>query len=337
MMPTVGSGSHRLTTLRYRSGMANPFKPIAILRALLTPMIAMGLVSGPASGQSQDSGNSPPPYQAGQMAQPVRDPVIAIVDGRELHLSELGDLIQDLPAGQRTLPFDTLYPALLSDLIDQNALELQARRLRLDQDPAVIRKMRAAAGRVLGQVLLNQIQHDEVTEPAIRRLYADMYGDKATVDEVHIRLIMLGNESDATAALARLRAGEDFAALARQASRDPSSVQGGNLGFLRRSQLQPNVANAVFALAPGEVTPKPVRTPIGWGIIKLEERSSVPPPSLEAAHDELRRLLMQQAIRKAAAAARAEAVVRAFNLDGTPVTATPGDMPQDDVSPKSDD
>jgi hypothetical protein len=50
--------------------MANPFEPIAILRALLTPMIAMGLVSGPASGQSQDSGNSPPPYQAGQMAQP---------------------------------------------------------------------------------------------------------------------------------------------------------------------------------------------------------------------------------------------------------------------------
>jgi hypothetical protein len=70
MMPTVGSGSHRLTTLRYRSGMANPVEPIAILRALLTPMIAMGLVSGPASGQSQDSGNSPPPYQAGQMAQP---------------------------------------------------------------------------------------------------------------------------------------------------------------------------------------------------------------------------------------------------------------------------
>jgi peptidyl-prolyl cis-trans isomerase C len=145
--------------------MANPFEPIAILRPLLTPMIAMGLLSGPASGQSQDSGNAPPPYQAGQMAQPVRDPVIAIVDGRELHLSELGDLIQDLPVGERTLPFDTLYPALLSDLIDQNALELKARRLRLDQDPAVIRKMRAAAGRVLGQVLLNQIQHDEVTEP----------------------------------------------------------------------------------------------------------------------------------------------------------------------------
>ena len=71
-------------------------------------------------------------------------------------------------------------------------------------------------------------------------------------------------------------------------------MQGGNLGFLRRGQLQPNVANAVFALTPGEITPKPVRTPVGWCIIKLEERSSVPPPSFEAAHDELlrRRLII---------------------------------------------
>ena len=299
-----------------------------ILRQLVIPMVTIGLAPGPVSGQTPESGKPLPAYQPGQMIQAAHDPIVAIVDGRQLHLSEVGDLIQELPTGQRTLPFDTLYPALLSDMIDHTALELKARRLGLDADEAVARKMRAAAGRVLEQALLQQIAKDEVTENAIRKLYADIYGDKATVDEVSIRLILLGSESDADAALARLRAGEDFATLARQVSRDPSSVQGGNLGFLRREQLQPNVAGAVFALAPGEFTLKPVRTPIGWGIIKLEERKSVPPPSFEAAHDELRRILMQQTIRKAATAARAESAVKAFNLDGTPATAQ-GDTTSD--------
>jgi len=275
-------------------------------------------------GRTQQNSDKPPAYEPGESLKEVHDPVVAIVDGRNLHLSELGDLTRELPLGERAIPFETLYPALLKALIDHTALELKARRLHLDEDPVVMRRMRAAAGRALEQALLEQIQGEKVTENAIGKLYGSIYAGKTTVDQVHIRVILLGSARDADTALARVQVGEDFATVARDMSRDPSSVQGGDLGLLRREQLRPEIADVVFSLGPRETTPRPVRSPIGWYIIKLEERVSVPPPSFEAAQDELRRLLTQQTINAAAASARAEALVKQFNMDGSPAVVQGG-------------
>jgi peptidyl-prolyl cis-trans isomerase C len=269
--------------------------------------------------QAQESGKAPPTYVPGEVLKDVRDPVVAIVDGRELHLSELGDLVRELPPSERTIPFETLYPALLDGLIEHTALEQKARHLHLDEDPDVKRRMNAAAGRALEQVLLEQILKEKVTEKAVSALYAEIYGGKTSVEQVHIRLILLGNEADAAKALARLQAGEDFATVAREMSLDPSSAQGGDLGFLRREQLRPDIADVAFSLGPREITPRPFRTHIGWCIIKAEELESIPPPSFQAAHDELRRLLTQQTIKKAAIAARAETSVHQFNIDGSSI------------------
>jgi peptidyl-prolyl cis-trans isomerase C len=304
-------------------------QPASYLRRLLIPVIAVVLVADPVSGQGEENSNPPAPYQPGEALQSPSDPVVAIVDGRQLHLSQLGDLIQELPVSQRTFPFESLYPSLLRDLIEHTALEQKARRLHLDEDPVVMRKMRAAAARVLEQALLEQIQREKVTEGAVRKLYGELYGGKTAVDQIRIRLILLGSERDAITALARLKEGEDFATVAHAMSRDPSSVRGGDLGSLRREQLQPNVAAAAFSLAPGEATPQPIRIAAGWCIIKVEERASAAPPSFEAAHEELRRILVRQTIRNAAAAARAESSVKAFNMDGSRVTDGSTDVSPD--------
>ena len=276
------------------------------------------LVQAPSYAQQEDSHRSD--YQAGQFLRQAPDSIVAIVDGRELHLSDLGDLLQELPASQRAIRFDTLYPALLDGLIEHAALELQAQRLGLDKDPAVARRMRAAAGRVLEQALLERIQRDKLTEPAVRALYDEIYSGKTAVDQIRLRLILLGSEAEAERALARLKAGEDFAAVARDMSHDASAAQGGDLGLLRREQLRPDLAPFAFALNLNETTPRPVRTSIGWCVMQVTERMSVPPPSYEAAHDEMRRLLLQRTIKAAAIAARSEATIKAFNMDGTAMT-----------------
>ena len=295
----------------------------------LLPITAAAILTATAFAQQDETHR--PDYQPGQFLRQSPDAIVAIVDGRELHLSDLGDLLRQLPTSQQTMRFETLYPALLDDLIEHAALELQAQRLGLDKDPAVARRMRAAAGRVLEQALLEQIQREKVTEPATRALYDEVYGGKTAVEEIRLHLILLGSEAEAEQALARLKAGEDFAAVARDMSRDSSAAQGGDLGLLRRDQLRPDLAPFAFSLQTNETTPRPVRTSIGWCVMKVTERISVPPPSYEAAHDEMRRLLLQRTIKDAAVAARAEASVKAFNMDGSAMTdpdrkaaATPG-------------
>jgi peptidyl-prolyl cis-trans isomerase SurA len=89
--------------------------------------------------------------------------------------------------------------------------------------------------------------------------------------------------------LARLRAGEDFAALAREYSEDPGSApQGGDLGFFTRDRMVAPFADAAYALEnPGDISDI-VRTDFGLHIIRLEDRKAF--PTFEERHDALKRL-----------------------------------------------
>jgi hypothetical protein len=75
---------------------------------------------------------------------------------------------------------------------------------------------------------------------------------------------------EAERAIAELRSGEDFAVVARRYSDDLSNrEQGGDLGWVRRSQLVPAFAQAAWAARTG--TPiGPVYTRFGYHIIKVE-------------------------------------------------------------------
>lgn len=76
----------------------------------------------------------------------------------------------------------------------------------------------------------------------------------------------------AEAALGRIRAGADFAQVAREVSEDPATAsRGGEVGLVARGELVQPFEEAAFRLAPGEVA-GPVRTPFGYHVIKLLER-----------------------------------------------------------------
>jgi len=78
--------------------------------------------------------------------------------------------------------------------------------------------------------------------------------------------------------LKRVKAGEDFAALAKENSQDGSASQGGDLGFFQKGRMVPAFDQAAFALKPGEISDV-VTTEFGYHIIKLTEKkdaSTVP-------------------------------------------------------------
>lgn len=78
-------------------------------------------------------------------------------------------------------------------------------------------------------------------------------------------------EAKAQRALQRARAGEDFAALAREFSDAADRANGGQLGLRTGDRYPPLFLEATRTLAPGEVT-GPVRSGAGFHVIKLLER-----------------------------------------------------------------
>ena len=75
--------------------------------------------------------------------------------------------------------------------------------------------------------------------------------------------------------LARLRAGEDFATLAKQYSEDEATRKyGGSLGVQNPGTIPPTLEHAFFDLEAGEIA-GPIRTSAGFHIIKLVNREAL--------------------------------------------------------------
>ena len=91
-------------------------------------------------------------------------------------------------------------------------------------------------------------------------------GDDANT--IPVRLIVLNSAGDAQAVLDRLKAGDDFAVLAREQSVDPTVTDGGFLGKIDPASLRGELRDALRGVQPGQLS-KIVRIPSGYAVMKV--------------------------------------------------------------------
>jgi len=97
-----------------------------------------------------------------------------------------------------------------------------------------------------------------------------------TAEQVHARHIRTSDAAKAQALLDQLKAGANFADLARQSSEDTATAaNGGDLGWFPHDAplMPPQVLDAAFALQPGEIS-QVVKNDLGYDIIKVEAREA---------------------------------------------------------------
>jgi len=94
--------------------------------------------------------------------------------------------------------------------------------------------------------------------------------------------------------LKQVKAGKDFAALAKEHSQDPgSAVQGGDLGYFPRGQMVGPFDEVAFTLAPGAISDL-VETQFGFHIIKVVEKQAARTVPLEEVRPKLDEFLLNQ-------------------------------------------
>jgi len=85
---------------------------------------------------------------------------------------------------------------------------------------------------------------------------------------VELRIIVVDSSSSAGRVIQKLKNGEDFAALAKAISIDPTSSDGGYMGVVDPSTLRTELRDALRGIAPGQITGV-VRLPSGYAILKV--------------------------------------------------------------------
>jgi peptidyl-prolyl cis-trans isomerase C len=144
-----------------------------------------------------------------------------------------------------------------------------------------------------------------VSEAEGKRYYEENPNFFQQPEQVHARHILIKvapDADDAAKAEARknieavekkVKAGEDFEALAKAHSQGPSGPKGGDLGFFGRGQMVAPFEEAAFALDPGKVSGV-VETEFGYHLIQSVEKKPAETISYEKAKDQITQFLKQE-------------------------------------------
>lgn len=123
----------------------------------------------------------------------------------------------------------------------------------------------------------------------------DLYSTPEQVRASHILFKTEGKDearvrAAAEAVLKQVKAGADFAALAKKHSEDEASAaQGGDLDYFSRGQMVPEFEEVAFSLEPGQ-TSELVKSPYGFHIIKVADKK----PATTRPIEEVRQQIIEQ-------------------------------------------
>jgi len=223
-------------------------------------------------------------------AQPASDPVLARVDGAEIHQSDLAMAEADIGGSLPPVQGEQRRDALLSYLIDVNVLSRAAEAKKIDQAPVFPQKLAFARKKVLVEALLEQEAKAAVSDKDIKKFYDENLKPQ---NEVHARHILVETDAQAKEVIAKLKGGADFAQLAKEVSKDPGS-DGGDLGYITKDQVVSEFGEAAFKLDKGKIS-EPVKSQFGWHIIRVEDKRERTPPPFDAVKDRIKVVLMQKA------------------------------------------
>jgi parvulin-like peptidyl-prolyl isomerase len=206
-------------------------------------------------------GTGSPPLQ-----EPTDGAVVARVNGEAMMLDDLelylGSLHQSATSGDRgAFDLDRLMFRAVNDML----LAQEARALGMQDDEAVTSRVE----KYREKLALEMLEREEIADKAVptdeevRRFFEDQYRT------ITLRVITAYEKPEAEALLAEVRSGADMATLARERSVDPYGPRDGLVKSVARIDLQPEIAELALGLEPGEIG-GPVRTDLGWSVIRLE-------------------------------------------------------------------
>jgi peptidyl-prolyl cis-trans isomerase C len=235
------------------------------------------------------------------------DPVLIKNSFAEVRRSDFDVEMQRVPVDLRDdfLTSRKRVGDLLLQILTRKSLAAQARAEKLEQRPDYAARLQVELERVMAAMRLAAVEEAAAREfdrkleqhrARAREVYLadrDKYRSAEEVSASHILFDTKRHTPDearklAQAARARVAAGADFNAVAKEVSEDPSAAtNSGTLGFFKREQMDAAFATAAFALKQPGALSEPVQSAFGWHVIRLDGRKPSAVRPFEEVRDEI--------------------------------------------------
>ena len=217
--------------------------------------------------------------------------VIATVDGSPIYASEIKEAIDLLPPRQAETLDRTKLDTFVENYITWKLLAMEAQRLNITQTPEFAKRVELARNDILISLLQEKLQSDvSVSENEAQAYYLAHKTYFRVPEARRARHILVTDEKKAGEILKRLKAGAKFDAEARLNSEDKvSAAEGGDIGWQQRGEILPEFSKVLFSMKSGELLDKPLKTRIGWHLIKLEGIQTEHDPDFKDIQNEVMR------------------------------------------------
>jgi foldase protein PrsA len=235
---------------------------------------------------------------------------IVSVNGTNVSKAEFDQRLESSPAGKQTLS-----QIVQGDLVDQYAkannitvsdadVAKKEDEIRSKYPPGQFEQILKNQGlteddvkRILRQqVVIEQAvgKNINISDADAKAYFEKNHGAYDKPEQVRARHILVPDLKTAQLVESKLKAGGDFAALAKQYSTDPASKdKGGELGLFAKGAMVPAFQNAAFSTPVGQTT-APVKSPFGYHVIQVEEHKPPTKATFEALKPQIVDTLKQQ-------------------------------------------
>lgn len=221
---------------------------------------------------------------------------VASVNGTAIPDSQFNQMLtQALNQGQKDSP--ELRNAIKDELINREIVAQAATKSSLDKTPEAKQLWAQIRQNFLIELYwADYSKKNPITDAQVKAEYdrdINQLQQTGVKEQYKVSLITVATQAEADGISAQLKRGASFEKLVKEKSIDPSRAQGGVVGWVLPTQLNPEIGAAVAKVNKGGVT-NPIQTQSGWNIVKVDDKRPFKVPALSEVQNQLRQQLQQR-------------------------------------------
>jgi peptidyl-prolyl cis-trans isomerase C len=219
---------------------------------------------------------------------------LAVVNGKAIPSSRADAVVKQVIAQGQQPDSPQLRDAVKKDLILREVMMQEAVKQGYEKDATVKSQMETARQTIVINALVRDFVSKHPVKDADVKAEYERYKAQAGDKEYHVRHILVGTEAEANAIIAKLKGGAKFEDLAKQSKDTGTAANGGDLDWAAPSSFPKVFSDAFVGLQKGAIADKPVQTPNGFHIVKLDDTRPTKLPALEEVKGQIEEALQQK-------------------------------------------